>query len=47
MMVMIVVVVIPLHLEDFRADLGTDFTADAGILIDNGDSGHDNSSVEN
>jgi hypothetical protein len=40
--VMIVtVVIIAFHLENFRADLGTDFTADAGILVDNGDSGHE------
>jgi hypothetical protein len=29
-----------LHAEYFRADLGTGFAADAGILIDNGDAGH-------
>jgi len=40
--VMIVtVVVIAFHLENFRTDLGADFTADAGILVDDGDSGHE------
>jgi hypothetical protein len=30
-----------LHTEYFGADLGTGFAADAGILVDNGNTGHD------
>jgi hypothetical protein len=36
----VIVIIIAFHLENFRADLGADFTADAGILVDDGGSGH-------
>lgn len=36
----VIMVMIPFHFENFRADLGADFTGDTGFLVDNGDPGH-------
>jgi hypothetical protein len=37
-----VVVVVAGHAEDFGADQGTDFAADAGVLVNGGNARHGN-----